>query len=72
MEASTIPNNEVGILTKSTPLIYADAIKPPKSVIIPPPRFIIKEFLLNPFSIKNCQIILADSRFLFVSPELIE
>ena len=72
IEASTIPSNDVGIFTKSIPLIYVDAIKPPKSVIIPPPRFIINEFLLKPFSVKNCQIILDDSRFLFFSPDSIE
>ncbi len=38
MEASIIAINEVGIRTWSIPLLKTDARKPPRSVIIPPPK----------------------------------
>ena len=49
-----------------------DATNPPKSVIIPPPRFIIRSLLLNPDSIKNSQILSDVSIFLVCSPDLTE
>ena len=61
----------VGILIKSKPLLNVLAIKPPISVITPPPRLIIRVILSASISVKLYQTSLHVSRFLFFSPDLI-
>ena len=61
----------VGILIKSKPLLNVLAIKPPMSVITPPPRLIIRVILSASISVKLFQTSLQVSRFLYFSPDLI-
>ena len=46
--ASTIASNVVGILIKLIPRLKVEAAKPPRSVTIPPPRFINSEWRVAP------------------------
>ena len=67
-EASTIESNVVGILMKLMPRLKVEAAKPPRSVTIPPPRFIISEWRVAPPCCNASQTWTTLSRFFSKSP----
>ena len=69
--ASTADSRVVGMFMNLIPRLNVDAVKPPMSVIMPPPRHIIAECLVAPPFIRFSHIKVADLRSLFVSPGLI-
>ena len=67
-EASTIERRVVGILINLMPRLNVEAANPPRSVTIPPPRFIISEWRVAPMRCSSPHTWLIDSSPLLVSP----
>ncbi len=65
--ASTMASSVVGMFMKFIPRLNVDAAKPPRSVTIPPPRFMTHECLVAfPFC-SSFQTYISESMFLFRS-----
>ena len=69
--ASTMASSVVGIFTKSIPLLYSEAMKPPISDITPPPKLISSAFLSISHSNSCCHTFSQVVKFLLASPEII-
>ena len=52
-EASTIANRVVGMLINLTPRLNVEAANPPRSVTIPPPKLIMREYRVAFCSLKH-------------------
>lgn len=70
-EASTIESSVVGMFMNCIPRLKVDAANPPRSVTIPPPRFISSEWRVAPLSLRAFHTCASDSMFLFSSLGLI-
>ena len=66
--ASTAPNKVVETLIYRIPRLKVEAVNPPISVITPPPRLIINDLRVAPFSLRYFHISTAESIFLCSSP----
>ena len=58
----------VGILIKGMPRLKVEAANPPRSVTMPPPRLIISEWRVAPYSCSLSHTQVTDFRFLWMSP----
>lgn len=70
-EASTIARSVVGMLMNWIPRLKVEAANPPRSVTIPPPRLINREWRVAPMLPSSAQTLESDSMFLLSSFALI-
>jgi len=70
MAASTIPSNVVGMRMKFRPLLYVDATKAPRSVVVPPPMIMRVSNLVALTVSSHCQISCALCKDLHSSPAM--